>query len=442
MEKLLHYAWKHRVYPLEGLQTTDGQAVEVLDVGLQNVHAGPDFFNAKVRIGGALWVGNIEIHLRSSDWYRHGHQHDEAYENVVLHVAEEVDADVVTRSGRQLPQVQLAIPEQVRASYAELLQTDDYPRCWRVLPALPRLTVHSWMSALLCERLQQRADSCLQRLAATHGDWERTWFITLARNFGFGINGDAFERWAALFPLHAAAKHRDDPFQLEALFLGTAGLLETDALPHSSREAAMNDAYYQRLTKEWHYLRHKFQLPPPLSPSLWRYLRLRPQNFPHLRIVQLAQLYHQQPNLADLLLHAANRHAIHQLLDVGVSDYWQTHYLFGLASPRRGKALSLDSRDLIIINTVSPMRFAYGQAHNEEAYKEQAIDLLEALKPERNYILRQWRQCGVSVDNAADSQALIQLKREYCDRHDCLRCRFGYEYLKKRNTKDDATHDA
>ncbi len=430
MEKLLHYVWKHRIFPLAPLVTTDGQAVEVIDPGLHNRDAGPDFFNAKVRIGGALWVGNVELHLRSSDWQRHGHHRDPAYNGVVLHVAEVVDAEVVTANGLRPPQLQLTIPDAIRAGYVELLQTDDYPRCWRVLPELPLLTVHAWMSALLYERLQARSSRCLERLSASGGDWDRSWFVTLSRNFGFGVNGDAFERWAARFPLHAAAKHRDDAFQLEALFLGTAGLLEADALPPSSRQAAASDDYFRRLSHEWNYLSRKFQLDVPLSPSSWRYLRLRPQNFPHLRLVQLAQLYHRCPNLAGMLLRASDRDALHGVLDVGVSAYWQTHYLFGLEAPRSEKRLSADSRDLIIVNTVVPMRFAYGQAHNDEAMQEQAIALLEQLKPERNHILRQWQQCGIGVESAADSQALIQLKREYCDRHDCLRCRFGFEYLK------------
>ncbi|MCR4994303.1 MAG: DUF2851 family protein [Bacteroidales bacterium] len=430
MEKLLHYVWKHRIYPLGPLMTTKGQRVEIIDPGLQNFHAGPDFFNAKVRIDGTLWIGNVEIHLRSSDWQHHGHINDAAYNNVILHVAESIDGEVFTADGRCLPQLQLPIPESVHERYVELLQTDDYPRCWRILSQLSPLTVHAWMSALLCERLQTRADRCLERLTATNGDWNRTWFITLARNFGFGVNGDAFERWARHFPLQAAAKHRDDAFQLEALFLGTAGLLELDNLPSSSQKVATSDAYYLRLVGEWNYLSHKFQLKGTMPAANWRYLRLRPQNFPHLRLVQLAQLYHLGQATPDKLLHATQRKFLQQALDVGVTDYWQSHYLFGLETPCSDKRLSEASRDLIIINTICPMLFAYGQAHSDENFQERALNLLEQLKPERNFILRQWQQCGVGVENAADSQALIQLKQEYCDRHDCLRCRFGYEYLK------------
>ena len=231
-------------------------------------------------------------------------------------------------------------------------------------------------------------------------------------------------------PLHAAAKHRDDLFQLEALFLGTAGLLALEAVPSSARKVAAEDDYFLRLQREWTYLRHKFQLPDPMVPERWRYLRLRPQNFPHLRLVQLANLYHKGTASFAELMKASSREAMHAALATAPSGYWQTHYLFGLESRRSEKSLSPASRDLIIINTICPMLFGYGEAHDDEAMQERAVQLLEELRPEQNYIIRQWQQCGVAVNSAADSQALIQLKRIYCDRKDCLRCRFGYEYLK------------
>ena len=432
MEQLLHYVWKHRILPLGKLCTTSGQEVEVIDPGLHNHDAGPDFFNAKVRIGGQVWVGNVEIHLRSSDWQRHGHQLDPAYNNVILHVAEVVDAEVVTQDGKQLPQLCLPIPEDVSEHYAELCRTEDYPRCWRIIPSLSRLTVHSWMSALLAERLEERAQRCLDWLKAVDGDWERTLFVALARNFGFGVNGDAFEAWGKALPLHAAAKHRDDLFQLEALFLGTAGLLALEAVPPTARQAAAEDTYFLRLQREWAYLKHKFQLPEPMAYERWRYLRLRPQNFPHLRIVQLANLYFRGTASFAALMKASSREALHAALDAAPSDYWQRHYLFGLESRRSEKHLSPSSRDLIIINTVCPILFGYGEAHNDPSVQERAVELLEELRPEQNYIIRQWQQCGVEVASAADSQALIQLKRIYCDRKDCLRCRFGFEYLKRK----------
>ena len=432
MEQLLHYVWKHRLLPLEPLRTVDGQTVEVIDPGLHNRNAGPDFFNAKVRIGGTMWVGNVEIHLRSSDWMRHGHQADAAYNNIILHVVEKADVDIVTADGKQPPQVVVPIPDSVRQHYEELCETDDYPRCWKIISSLSQLTVHSWMSALLCERLEERSQRCLDWLGTVDGDWERTLFISLARSFGFGLNGDAFEQWGKHFPLHAAAKHRDDPFQMEALFLGSAGLLTLDAVPPSAHEAAATDEYFLRLQKEWAYLQHKFQLPSLMHHTHWRYLRLRPQNFPHLRIVQLANLYHRGTASFAALMGATSIKQLQKALATEATEYWQTHYLFGLPSKESKKTLTPTTRNLIIINTICPMLFARGTVLGDESLRERAVALLEELKPEQNHIIRQWQQCGLTVSNAADCQALIQLKREYCDYYDCLRCRFGYEYLKQR----------
>ncbi|MBO4905698.1 MAG: DUF2851 family protein [Bacteroidaceae bacterium] len=432
MEQLLHYVWKHRLFPLEPLVTTDGQVVEVIDVGLHNTNAGPDFFNAKVKIGGVLWVGNVEIHMRASDWRRHGHPNDAAYNNVVLHVVENADEQALTSCGDRPPTLVLPIPESVERNYAQLSMTEDYPRCWPIIPQVSALTVHSWMSALLCERLEQRAGRCINWLKSVEGDWERTLFIALARNFGFGVNGDAFEMWGSRMPLYAAAKHRDNLFQLEALFLGSAGLLNADAVSPSMRETARADAYLIGLQKEWNYLKHKFQLPDEMDYNMWRYLRLRPQNFPHLRIAQLAYLYHRRTADFAHLLKANTREDIHAALDTDTSDYWQAHYLFGQPAQKPvSRHLSAATRDLVIVNTVCPMLFAHGKEHNNEDETAKALSLLETLRAERNNILRLWQRCGIRVETAADSQALIQLKREYCDKHECLRCRFGYEYMKR-----------
>ena len=226
MEQLLHYCWKHKLFPLEPLKTTDGQDVEVIDPGLYNRrNSGPDFFNSKLRINGTLWVGNVEIHQKASDWYLHGHDRDAAYNNVVLHVCGVVDTDVRTADGKFLPQMVLQVPLQVSSHYEELLKTDEYPPCYQIIPSLTPLMVHSWMSALQTERLEQKTEAIRLRVERRNGSWEDGYFMTLARNYGFGINGDAFEAWAAAIPLQAVGHHRDDLFQVEAFFMGQAGLL-------------------------------------------------------------------------------------------------------------------------------------------------------------------------------------------------------------------------
>ena len=429
MEELLHYTWKHKLLPLSELTTTDGRQVEVIDPGLHNRNAGPDFFNAKVRIGGTLWVGNVEIHLRASDWYQHGHDRDPRYNNVVLHVVSNADADVLTQDGHYLPQVVLQVPPAVRAHYEELLRCDRYPPCYKLIPNLSLLLVHSWMAALQTERLEQKTAAIRQRAELAGGSWEDAYFQTLARNFGFGINGDAFEQWARAVPLSTVGKHRDDLFQIEALFLGQAGLLSEESIPRRYRDAALSEGYFARLRNEYLYLAHKFQL-LPIDYSQWHFLRLRPQNFPHIRISQLAQLYYERRSSLSALLECTSVEALRQLLTTHVTPYWETHYVFGSESTKSGKHISAASLNLLIINTAIPMLFAVGRHRHREELCDRAFDLLEQLKAEKNHIVSMWQQCGLPVKSAADSQALIQLKKEYCDRKDCLRCRFGYEYLR------------
>lgn len=428
MEQLLHYVWRHKIFPLSGMQTTDGQALEVIDTGLHNPDAGPDFFNAKIRIGGTLWVGNVEIHDRAADWYTHGHDRDAAYENVVVHVVGAADAEARTRGGRLLPQVVLGVPPSVAGHYAELMKTAHYPPCHKVIPRLSRLTIHGWLSALQTERLEQKTEAILRRVARCGGDWASAYFVTLARNYGFGINGDAFEQWAQAIPLQAVAHHRDNRFQVEAIFMGQAGLLEPESVPERHREAARREGYFDRLAGEYRYLARKFGL-APINAGVWRFLRLRPQNFPHIRISQLAGLYCDRRAGLGSLLEATTLKEMAQLFDTGVAPYWTTHYTFGSASSQRPKRLSPHSVGLLMINTAIPMLFAYGRHHQSERLCDRALAFLDELKAEDNAIVRLWSDCGLSVSTAGDSQALIQLRRQYCDRKDCLHCRIGYEYL-------------
>ena len=420
MEQLLHYVWKHKIFPLKELKTTTGQQVEVIDTGLANTDAGPDFFNAKLNLDGVLWIGNIEIHERSSDWFKHGHHADAGYNSVILHIASEIDTEISRSNGERIPQIQLICPEAVRTNYKELLETDSYPPCYRIIPSLPPFTAHSWMTALQMERFEQKATLLNERLKRCQGNWEDAFFITLARNFGFGLNGDAFETWAHQLPFRAVDKHRNDLFQIEAIFFGQAGILEDSD----------GDGYYLRLKKEYTYLQHKFGL-IPMDASLWRFLRLRPANFPHIRIAQLACLYHRAYGLLSRIMETETLQGVRDILKGGTSEYWLTHYTFGGSSPSRPKTLSNTSLDLLIINTVVTFLYAYGLHKGNPVLCARAGSFLEELKAENNYITRMWEQCGMKTSNAADSQALIQLKKEYCDKKKCLYCRIGYEYLKR-----------
>lgn len=403
MEKLLHYVWKHRILPLKSLQTTDGEAVEVLDPGLHNHDQGPDFFNAKVRIADTVWVGNVEIHLHASDWVLHGHESDSRYDNTILHVVQFANHEANTSNGKRIPTLVLPIPDHVVKHYRELQTTEDYPRCHQLIPSLPALKVNSWMDTLLANRLAERAGRVQQRVDQLGGDWERATFVTLSRNFGFGLNGDAFERWAQLVPLAAAGKHRNNLFQLEAIFLGVGGLIDDVAMVRTAEEV-------ERLRQEFAFLRHKFSINVVMTKTEWKFLRTRPQSMPQVRLLQLARLFHEgQTSMSRLI---------------------ETESVAELRTLLRATGLSANSANLIIINTVVPLLYAYGQSRHMEVPQERAIALLQALPAENNFILRQWKACGLNVSSAADSQALIELKRNYCDRLDCLRCRFAYEYLR------------
>ena len=295
---------------------------------------------------------------------------------------------------------------------------------------LPQLTIHSWMSALGAERIDDKASAIKRRVEASGGSWEKAFFITLARSFGFGVNSDAFEQWATALPLMQVAHHRDHAMQVEAFFLGTAGLLDASAMPPRQREAALGDDYFNELQREYEYLARKFSL-TAMPRTAWRFMRLRPQNSPYIRLVQLAALYGSRHADMSKVLSCTTIDEVAAAMDTEVSAYWRTHYTFGSVSSENAKRLSAASVRLITLNTVAPMLYAYGQHRRNEELMQRADSLTEALPPEDNACIRLWRECGVKAENAADTQALLQLQRNYCEKKDCLRCRFGYYHLKR-----------
>lgn len=443
MEELLHYVWKHKILPLQELKTSDGRTVEVINPGLHNKDAGPDFLDAKVKIDGMLWVGNVEIHVRTSDWFRHGHDKDVHYDNIILHVALEIDQTLHYPDGNEIPQLQVAIPDYIRDNYDSLLRSDQFPRCSNVVGNIPRLIVHNWMNSLQIERLEVRTKQIMERRDKLNMNWEDTLFVTIARSFGFGKNGDAFEQWAQSIPMGAVGKHRDNLFQIEAIFFGQAGLLEDDAKGKEIQgktedsDKLINTQqpdypdYYVRLAKEYKYLRQKFSL-TPINAKIWKFARLRPQNFPHIRIAQLAMLYYSQQMNLSKLINADSIEKIQAILSTQVSEFWRSHYTFTSdVSEETDKQLTKSSIHLIIINSVAPILFAYGRYKGEDSLCEKAYNLWENIKPEKNHIITEWANAGITAQHAGDTQALLQLTHNYCERHDCLRCRFGYEFISK-----------
>ncbi|MDR1633074.1 MAG: DUF2851 family protein [Dysgonamonadaceae bacterium] len=422
METLLHYVWKYKLYESTNLLTNSGKRFEIIDPGVYNSNAGPDFFNAKIKMDDKVWAGNIEMHTIASDWYKHRHYEDVAYNSVVLHVVEYLDVpDIFDSSQRVIPQWEMKIPDQIKANYQFLLDSDLSVPCLNKIREIPEIYFSDWESALLTERLERKTNALLQLLNEYKDDWNEVFYITLARNFGFGINNDAFERLAKSLPLKIILKHHDSPLQSEALFLGQAGLLE-DENP--------KDEYYTKLRKEYFFLRKKYKL-KTLEPYIFKNLRIRPNNFPHIKILQLAGIIGKKQGLFSKILETINDDELHSLFVSELSEYWLTHYHFEKVSVKKTKYLGLQAKEILLINVIVPLFFAYGKKKQSEQYTERAIRLLESLKPEKNYIITMFSRAGISAANAGDTQALIQLKREYCEKKKCIFCRIGHQLLTK-----------
>lgn len=421
MEQLLHYIWKYRLYRPSGLTTTQGDTLEIIDPGLENTDAGPDFFNAKIRINGTVWAGSVEIHQKASDWLAHGHSADKAYGNVILHVVETDDGTVFRQNGEAIPQLVLPIPEQVIDNMEWLLTRDSPVACLERLPAIDPVFRLQWMDALLAERLERKTDDILHWLDLYQKDWNEVFYILLCRNFGFGVNSDAFERLARSLPLKCILKQRPSTSQVEALFLGQAGLLNDS---NGNRHH-----YYRLLQQEYSFLRKKYGL-EPLEPHIFRNLRLRPDATPHIKLVELAAIWIRHDTLFSSVLSARTPRELKDFFRVPASAFWDTHYNFLRPSPHRKKQLGENALNMLLINTVVPLMFAYGLYHRMDEHKARALRLLASIPPEHNSIISLFSQVGMKPRNAGDTQALIQLKRNYCEQKKCLYCRLGFQLLK------------
>lgn len=414
-EELLHYVWRYKKFPLGNLQTTDGEPIEIIDFGLPNTNAGADFSNAKIKINNLIWAGDVEIHLKSSDWQQHQHHKNRAYNNVILHVVAECNCRVFDADNREIPQLELKIPNRI---IDNLFSYDvHFIPCEKSLAELKSSVVKdAWLESLLVERFIRKTEDIKAVLAQNGNDWESAFYLFLARNFGFGKNADAFMMLAKSLPLNYLRKHKDNLLQTEALLFGQAGLL-----PDKS-----SDDYTNLLIQEYAFLRQKFQL-TPIPTHLWRMFRLRPMNFPHIRIAQLASLLQRYDCLFSKIIENPIKEALHELFRVEVSDFWNTHYNFSNPSRSRSKHLTNNSLDAIIINSVIPFLFAYGQLQGRDSLCEQALNLLNELPAEKNKIVEKFHQLQFPTHSAADTQALLQLKNCYCDTRKCLQCRFFQE---------------
>ena len=422
MEKLMQYVWKHRLWRSEDMVTNTGKKVRVVDPGLLNTDAGPDFFNAKIEIDGHMWVGNVEMHYRATDWKRHHHDSDKAYDSVILHVVAKDDAPVRRTNGELIPQLVLEVSPQFNADYASLVGATIEVPCATKIKQVPHLTIVEWVEGLAFERLHGKVERIHQLLDSFNGSWEDVCYVTLARNFGFGINNDAFERLARRTPLRLLGKHSDSVLQIEALLFGQAGMLD-------AQKPGM-DSYYNQLCTEYAFLSNKFQL-TPMEKESWKLFRIRPQNFPYRRIAMLAQFIEGGFRMMNRILEAEGEKEMRALFEVELSGYWTKHYTFGKPNERAIATLSRSSTDIILINTVAPLLYAYGELTGNYEMTDKAIKLLEDLRAESNSIVSHFVAYGIDCPDALTSQALVQLKREYCDARKCIYCKIGHHLLSK-----------
>lgn len=419
-EEFLHFVWKYGLFDRSGLITDTGESVEVIHLGEHNSDAGPDFQNARVRIGNTLWAGNVEIHLRSADWFAHDHHSDRAYDNVVLHVVHQYNQPVNRPGGEIIPTLLLPVKEELFERYRLLIGKKERISCYDRLQATDPLVVDCWLNALLIERLEQKTETIRNLLQGNRGNWEEVLYISLARAFGFGVNAAPFEMLARSLPLAVLRKHSDSRFQTEALLMGQAGFLLPD-VPEGG--------YSFRLLTEYRHLAAKYRL-IPLERHLWKFLRMRPMNFPTIRIAQFAELMHASGHFSRMLA-CSEISALRRIFSVGANGFWNVHYTFEKPSEPGSKMLGDEAFFSVVINAVIPVLFLYGSMEGREDLKDRALDWLGRLPAESNRIISDFARAGIRPSSALYSQALLQLWKQYCIRKRCLACSIGSHLITK-----------
>ena len=421
-EDFLHFVWRLGRFRWQGLRATTGDPIEIVDLGRHNSNAGPDFLDARLRIGDTLWAGNVEMHLRSSEWLAHRHQDDPNYDNVILHVV--LDEDVVIHHpyGERIPCLNLRpyLPVGLARQYLRLMRSEQWVPCQNQLYTVPDVTRSLWLDRLLVERLEERTATLVERLRYNKADWEETFYQSLAWGLGLKVNADPFLMLAESLPLKTLIRHKNSLLQIEALLFGQAGLLSETFV----------DEYPRTLQKEYQFLQAKYQL-QPLAATHWKFMRMRPANFPSVRLAQWATLIYRTGQLFSKMLVAQNLTEIENAFSVELSNYWQTHFRFDKASKKSSKSLGKTRVHLLVINIIAQFLFLYGKERGYERYQERALTLLEAVPAESNHIIAQWEGLGMVAHQAAQSQALLQLKNSYCDHKRCLDCAIGCHILKR-----------
>jgi hypothetical protein len=422
-ESFLHYLWQFQYFDKSELKTAEGESVTVFKPGFLNSNAGPDFSQGKIKIGSIEWAGSVEIHIKSSGWKDHHHDDDAAYENVILHVVWQNDKPVVRKDGSVLPTIELRnrVNESLITEYKKLINSSFAIPCSKLLPRVTDITKLSMLDKALVERLEGKSFFVKELLKKNNSDWNETCYQLLAKNFGFKVNSDPFLQLTQNLPYKILLKHSNNSLQGEALLFGVAGFLE----------GGMKDDYFTSLQKEFKILSAKYQLDrKKLNPAQWKFLRLRPANFPTIRIAQFAAMIVNSPNIFSKLLDANGYKELKEIFKADQTSYWHSHYRFGKKSKSSVYDLGMMSIDNLIINSVAPLLVAYGIEHAETSYIDKAQQILQQMPAEGNKIIRSWNDLNWKVKNAFDSQALIQLYNNYCQERNCLNCVIGTSLLK------------
>jgi hypothetical protein len=417
-EEFLYYIWENRLLN-KALQTTEGEPIEVVATGYRNTDSGPDFLEARIQIDDKLWAGHVEIHVKASDWNRHGHQTDKAYQNVILHVVYENDTKV-----NDIPTLELKghFDETLFANYQRFISSKNWIPCEKSITQVPVFTRLSWLDRMAVERLESKSETVTKILNANQFDWEDALYKLLMRYFGLKVNNEAFEYLSNILPFKTLLKHADNLLQLEAMLFGCAGLLEDD----------FTEEYPLLLKREFAAMKAKFNL-LTIPAERWRFMRMRPSNFPTIRLAQMAQLIHKNGCLFSKIREAKNGNQVKVMFDVAASEYWETHYRFGVPAEPKPKHLGDATADVLMINAVAPLLFCYGKLHKDESVCETAMQFLEETEAEDNAVIRHFAQCGITTENAMQTQALLHLYSYFCKRKRCLGCRIGNVLLHKTN---------
>jgi len=420
-EDLLQYIWQFQYFNNSELYTSSGEAIRIISTGTHNTNQGTDFVNAKIKIGKTIWAGNVEVHINSSDWDMHHHSGDPNYDNVILHVVWNENAIVKDRVGNSLHTLELKsrVPKLLLERYKMLMESSQFIPCESQLQQVNELTMANWKQRLVAERLIKKSANILAILKETNSHWEETFWWLVAANFGLKVNNDLFQQVAKMLPVSILAKHKNRIQQVEALLLGTAGLLGKE----------FQEKYPQMLQKEFLFYQKKYKL--KIIDGELSFLRMRPANFPTIRLAQLAMLIHESEHLFSKIKSSSSLKDVKKMLQVSANDYWHYHYTFDETSDYKVKTLGKQMIDNIIINTIIPVLFTYGLHHNEQVYKDRAIKWLEEISAEKNSITSGFEKLNFSNKSAFDSQSFIQLKNEYCNKKLCLHCAIGNSLLKR-----------